>query len=161
MSRLSDSSLILTSQFRVRTIILMLLSIQMANMFNLSLYHIMVSKIQNVGKCWKSMHFWLLTKQYFWFIVYLVVLLILPNAILLIVQTSFNRTANRISHLHWKSRRQSTYLKLSVTAWYSHNAVIQVLYCSRRWVCCMYFGLFSFYIIILQLLQQYVFFKIW
>ena len=39
MSRLSDSSvgLILTSQFRVRSIILMLLLIQMSNMSNLSL----------------------------------------------------------------------------------------------------------------------------
>jgi len=37
MSRLSDSSVILTSQFRVRSIILMLLLIQMANMSNLSL----------------------------------------------------------------------------------------------------------------------------
>ena len=37
MSRHSDSSLILTSQFRVRSIILLLLLIQMANMSNLSL----------------------------------------------------------------------------------------------------------------------------
>ena len=37
MSGLSDSSLILTSQFRVRSIILILLLIQMANMSNLSL----------------------------------------------------------------------------------------------------------------------------
>ena len=37
MSRLSDSSVILTSQFRVRSIILILLLIQMANMSNLSL----------------------------------------------------------------------------------------------------------------------------
>ena len=37
MSRLSDSSVILTSQFRVRSIILMLLLVQMANMSNLSL----------------------------------------------------------------------------------------------------------------------------
>ena len=37
MSRLSDSSVILTSQIRVWSIILMLLLIQMANMSNLSL----------------------------------------------------------------------------------------------------------------------------
>ena len=39
MSRLSDSSVILTSQFRVLSIILVLLLIQMANMSNLSLCH--------------------------------------------------------------------------------------------------------------------------
>ena len=43
MSRLSDSSLILTSQFRLRSIILMLLLIQMANMSNLSLCQFIAS----------------------------------------------------------------------------------------------------------------------
>jgi len=45
MSRLSDSSVILTSQFRVRSIILMLLLIQMANMSNLSLCHTACRKL--------------------------------------------------------------------------------------------------------------------
>jgi len=38
MSRLSDSSLIPASQFRVWSIVLLLLSIQMSNMSDLSLY---------------------------------------------------------------------------------------------------------------------------
>ena len=52
MSRLSDSSVILTSQFRVRSIILMLLVIQMSNMSNLSLCQLRVDKQQQLeGMC--------------------------------------------------------------------------------------------------------------
>jgi len=52
MSRLSDSSVILTSQFRVRSIILLLLLIQMANMSNLSLCQFSADE-DTVPQAWK------------------------------------------------------------------------------------------------------------
>jgi len=65
MSRLSDSSLILTSQFRVRSIILMLLLIQMANMSNLSL----CQNEQHRGVCGNMCVAYTWMEKYLWYLI--------------------------------------------------------------------------------------------